>query len=69
MSKYTVNGVRYATAREAQRARRRKALENIEANRGIRSKLWNLFARPSQKKQAAADLASMRSGGSGYQSY
>lgn len=69
MSRYTVDGVRYNTAREAQRARRRKALENIEANRGIRSRLWNLFASRDQKKQAAADLASMRAGGSGYQTY
>lgn len=69
MSKYTVDGVRYNSAREAQQARRRKALENIESNKGIRSKLWNLFASKKKKKQAAANLASMRAGGSGYQSY
>ena len=69
MSKYTVDGVRYSSAKEAERARRRKVLENIAANKGIKSKLWNAFASKKQKDQAAADLASMRAGGSGYRTY
>lgn len=68
-SPYTVDGVRYSTAREVQRAKRRKALEGIASNTGIRNRLWNFFAKPSQKKQAADDLASMRNGGNGYREY
>jgi len=60
MSKFTVDGVRYGSAREAQRARRKKSLKNIGANRGVRSRLWNMFASKEKKKQAAQELESMR---------
>ena len=60
MSKFTVDGVRYNTAQEARNARRRKALENVSKNRGVRSRLWNMFASKEQKKQAALNLKKMR---------
>jgi hypothetical protein len=69
MAGFTVDGVRYATAMEAQKARRRKALEGIASNKGMRNKLWNLFARPTAKKEAKEQLESMRNGGSGVRMY
>ena len=69
MSKYTVGGVRYKSAREAQRARRKHVLERVTSNKGIRSKLWNLFSSNKQKDQAKKDLEDMRRGGHGYKMY
>lgn len=68
-SPYTVDGVRYNTAREAQRAKRLKALKNVNENRGIRSRLWNLFASDEQKAQAKKNYESMLQGGSGITYY
>jgi hypothetical protein len=56
---YTVDGVRYNTAQEAQRARRLKALKSINENTGIRSRLWNFFATKEAKEKARKDYESM----------
>lgn len=66
---YTVDGVRYSTPQEAQRARRLKALKSINENRGIRSRLWNFFATPEAKQKAQKDYQSMLGGGSGVTYY
>ena len=66
---FKLDGVEYATAQELQRAKRLKALRNINENHGLRSRLWNLFASPAQKADAKKQYESMQQGGSGIKYY
>lgn len=66
---YKWNGQEYATAQDLARAKRFKALDDVVHNRGLRSHLWNFFARPADKERAKKNYESMMKGGSGISYY
>lgn len=66
---FKFDGKEYETAQEVQRAKRFKSLENINKNKGLRSRLWNLMASPEQKAEAKKQYESMLQGGSGIKYY
>lgn len=56
---FKLDGVKYDTAQGVRAAKKKKALMGVVSNKGVRNKLWNLFASKQQKQSAKDELASI----------
>lgn len=56
---FKLDGVKYKTAQGLRDAKKKKALQGVVANKGVRNKLWNLFASKQQKQAAREELDSI----------